>query len=119
MTEDPIPNAARLGPTYQGWECDKCGVVDASEVLDLPDEEPVHAGGYVSCWAACHPVEILIQDPRRWANEGIWRLQALATEVLRLREALATLAEIHTTPSKYRTLAARALRGEVVKGREQ
>lgn len=25
MTDDPIPNAKRFGPTYTGWECEKCG----------------------------------------------------------------------------------------------
>ncbi|MCY0865932.1 MAG: hypothetical protein OWQ57_13360 [Sulfobacillus sp.] len=112
MNTDPLPQAARLGPTFQGWECTRCGVVDASEVVDLPDEGPVHAGGYVPCWAVCHPVEILINDPRRWANDGILRLQALATEVLRLREALALIAHTQTTPRGYRQMAQRALRGE-------
>jgi hypothetical protein len=90
-------------------------VVDASEVVDLPKEGPVHAGGYVACWAACHPVELLVNDPRRWANEGIWRLSALASEVLRLRDALATLAETHTTPAPYRRMATQALRGDGLK----
>ncbi len=114
MNIDPLPHAAQLGPTFHGWECDTCGVVDASEVVDLPDEGPVHAGGYVACWAACHPVEILINDPRRWANDGILRPTALATEVLRLREALAAIATAHTTPAQYRQMARRALRGALL-----
>ena len=111
MTEDPIPHAKRLGPTYQGWECERCGVVDDDDVCVLEDGEAWHVS-YGTCGAACHQVDLLVNDPRHWANEGMHRLAALANEVIRLREALATMAEIHITPSQYRKLAKRALRGE-------
>ncbi len=103
MNEDPIPQAARLGPVYQEWECERCGVVDETAVAVAEDGEAWHAG-WGHCGAPCHPVELLVNDPRRWANEGIWRLSALAT-----------LAETHTTPAPYRRMATQALRGDGLK----
>ncbi len=111
LPTDPLPHAARLGPTYTGWECEKCGVVDASEVVVVNDDEAWHSD-WGNCDGDCHPVEILVHDPRAIANEGVLKLHALASEVLRLREALAYMAATTTTPIQYRRWAKKALRGE-------
>jgi len=113
LPTDPLPHAARLGPTYTGWECEKCGVVDASEVVVVNDGEAWHSD-WGNCDGDCHPVEILIHDPRAIANDGVLKLHALASEVLRLREALAQIANTQTTPIQYRRWAKKALRGETL-----
>lgn len=108
-----IPNAVHLGPTFTGWECEKCGIVDADEVVVINDHEAWHVG-WGTCDGECHPIEILIHDPRAMANEGIRSLHALASEVLRLRTALAKIAEAQTTPLQYRRWAQKALRGDTL-----
>lgn len=113
LPTDPIPGAARLGPTYTGWECERCGVVAADEVVVLDDGDAWH-DNWGLCGGACRPVALLIRDPRQWANEGTARLQALATEVLRLREALALIAETAAPPARYQRWAKQALRGEPI-----
>ncbi len=110
MEDTPIPEAARLGPTYQGWECDKCGLVSLQEVTIMDDGTAWHTG-WGTCDASCHPVAVLVHDPRRWAHEAARHTAALAREVLRLREALATIDESHTTPKHYRAIAHHALFG--------
>lgn len=112
LPTDPLPHATRLGQTYTGWECESCGVVDASEVV--ADGNTAWHADWNDCNGTCHPVELLAHDPRAMANEGILKLHALAFEVLRLREALAQIAETPATPIQYRRWAQKALRGQTL-----
>ena len=49
LPTDPIPYAARFGPAYTGWECEKCEIVDADEVVVINDHEAWHAE-----WGFCN-----------------------------------------------------------------
>lgn len=109
--DEPLPHAARLGPTYRGWECVKCGLVTEEDDVVVMDDGTAWHGNMSGCNADCKPVELLVRDPRQWANEAAMQMHVLAREVLRLREALADIAETQTTPQGYRRMAKRALFG--------
>lgn len=108
LDETPRPHASRLGPTYQGWECEHCGLVPNDEVTEMPDVPsgiPIGAGATRTAgrWSSWFKI------PRAWANEASTKMTALAHEVVRLREALAAIADTHTTPAAYRRMASDAL----------
>lgn len=107
--DHPIPNADRLGPTYRGWMCPKHGIVPDGEVTDMEDGTVWHSG-WPDCGEDVEAVEMLVRDPRAWANEASAKMDVLAHEVLRLRKALAAIAENQGTPATYRRMARDTLR---------
>ncbi len=109
--DESLPHAARLGPTYRGWECVKCGLVTEEDDVVVMDDGTAWHANMSGCHANCTPVELLVRDPRQWANEASTKMNVLAREVLRLREALADIADTQTTPQGYRRMAKRALFG--------
>lgn len=109
--DEPLPHAVRLGPTYRGWECVKCGLVTEEEDIVVMDDGTAWHANMSGCNADCKPVELLVRDPRQWANEASTKMNVLAREVLRLREALADIADAKTTPQGYRRMAKQALFG--------
>ncbi len=105
---DPIPDAARLGNTYRAWECDIHGIVTTDDVEVMDDGTAIHVGD-VNCGGPVQQVDILIRDPRQWAQEGAVQMDCLAQDNLRLRRALADIAETQGPPQQLRRMARLAL----------
>lgn len=109
--EEPLLDAAQLGSVYRGWECPVHGVVPPDDVTVMPDGTAWHSA-WGQCGSDCRPVDLLVHDPRDWAQEGAAKMQLLAAEVVRLRRVLAQIAGAKKeSASQLRMRAKKALGG--------